>query len=122
MQRGCAFNYVTFTRFPSLKIFGHRYTPVPKSEFYKKIFRRIYYPATDFHEDVFDSHNLAVLYMILALGTLLDLEKPSNSPEAAGYYQLGRAVLSLDSVLETQSVLTIQALVTKPISSCDRIS
>lgn len=58
-----------------------------------------------------DSHRLAVLYMVLALGTLLDLDKPSLSAEATRYYQLGRASLSLDSVLESQSIPAIQALV-----------
>lgn len=58
-----------------------------------------------------DSHRLAVLYMVLALGTLLDLDKPALSADATRYYQLGRAALSLDSVLEAQSIPGIQALV-----------
>lgn len=58
-----------------------------------------------------DSHRLAVLCLVLGLGALLDLEKPSLSAEAMRYYQLGRAALSVDSVLESQSIPAIQALV-----------
>ncbi len=58
-----------------------------------------------------DAHQLAVLCFVLALGTLLDLEKPSLSAEAMRYYQLGRAALSVDSVLESQSIPAIQAVV-----------
>ena len=49
--------------------------------------------------------------MVLALGTLFDLDKPYLSLEATQYYQLSRASLSLDSVLEHQTIAAIQALV-----------
>lgn len=49
--------------------------------------------------------------MILAVGTLLDLDMPSHSPEAMQYFQIGRAALALDSVLEEQSITALQALV-----------
>ena len=58
-----------------------------------------------------DSHRLAVLCLVLGLGALLDLDKPYLSAEAMRYYQLGRAALSLDSILESQSIPAIQALV-----------
>lgn len=57
------------------------------------------------------SHRLAVLFIVLALGTLLDLERPAHSPESKQFYQLGRAALALDSVLDEQSFLAIQAMV-----------
>jgi hypothetical protein len=49
--------------------------------------------------------------MALALGTLLDLERPAHSPESKQFYQLSRAALTLDSVLDEQSFPAIQALV-----------
>ena len=49
--------------------------------------------------------------MVLALGALVDLEKPAHSPEAMLYYHLGRAALSIESVLEEHSLGSIQALV-----------
>ncbi|KAF9522689.1 fungal-specific transcription factor domain-containing protein [Crepidotus variabilis] len=57
------------------------------------------------------SHSLAVLCMVLALGALVDLSKPKMSSESNQYFQLGRAALSLDSVLEEHSIHAIQALV-----------
>lgn len=58
-----------------------------------------------------DAHRLAVFCFVLGLGALLDMEKPSLSAEAMRYYQLGRAALSLDSILESQSIPAIQAVV-----------
>jgi hypothetical protein len=52
--------------------------------------------------------------MALALGTLLDLDRPARCPESKQFYQLARAALTLDSVLEEQSIPAIQALVSQP--------
>lgn len=51
------------------------------------------------------------MYMILALGALLDPDRPPNSYDANLYYQLGRAALGVDSLFEEQSIPAIQALV-----------
>lgn len=85
-----------------------RYTPINELDFYESIFRPVYDP--DNHE-VVGSHSLALLYMVLALGTLLDLDLPAHNPESMQFYQLGRAALAIDSVLEVQSIPGIQALV-----------
>ncbi|OBZ66409.1 putative zinc transporter cis4 [Grifola frondosa] len=87
------------------------YTPVPDVEFYGSIFPGIYEQRMDSDPAPMDSHRLAVLCLVLGLGALLDLEKPSLSSEATRYYQLGRAALSLDSILEAQSIPAIQALI-----------
>lgn len=78
---------------------------------YSTVFSRMYDQAWPEDQDPSDSHRLAVLYMVFALGTLMDLDKPYLSIEATQYYQLGRASLSLDSILEHQSIPAIQALV-----------
>jgi hypothetical protein len=49
--------------------------------------------------------------MVLALGTLVDLNMSAHSPEATEYYQLARAALAIDSVLDEPSIPGIQALV-----------
>ncbi|KAJ7453953.1 fungal-specific transcription factor domain-containing protein [Mycena galericulata] len=85
------------------------YTPISESDFYETIFRPIYDPSGVSYASV-SSHNLSVLYMVLALGTLLDLSMPAHSPEATEYYQLARAALAIDSVLEEPSIAGIQAL------------
>ena len=49
----------------------------------------------------------------MAMGALLDLDRPPHSYDANYYYQLGRAALTVDSVFEEQSIPAIQALVNK---------
>ncbi|KAI0372783.1 hypothetical protein BV20DRAFT_1119753 [Pilatotrama ljubarskyi] len=87
------------------------YTPIPEAEFNDTIFTRVYDQRIDTDPAPMDAHRLAVLCLVLGLGALLDLEKPYLSPEAMHYYQLGRAVLSVDSVLESQSIPAIQAVI-----------
>ncbi|KAJ7695125.1 fungal-specific transcription factor domain-containing protein [Mycena rosella] len=86
------------------------YTPISESDFYETVFGPIYDPNATSYESV-SSHNLSVLYMVLAIGTLVDLAMPAHSAEATEYYQLGRAALSIDSVLEEPTIAGIQSLV-----------
>ncbi|CDO73241.1 hypothetical protein BN946_scf185008.g3 [Trametes cinnabarina] len=87
------------------------YTPIPEAEFEETILSRAYGQRTETESTPMHAHQLAVLCLVLGLGALLDLEKPSLSAEAMRYYQLGRAALSMDSILESQSVPAIQALI-----------
>nr|VWO94620.1 N/A [Ganoderma boninense] len=87
------------------------YTPIPEAEFEDTIFSRIYDQRMETEPAPKDSHRLAVFCLVLALGALLDLDRPTLSADASQYYQLGRAVLSLDSILESQSIPAIQALI-----------
>ncbi|KAF9499472.1 hypothetical protein BDN71DRAFT_1487170 [Pleurotus eryngii] len=85
------------------------YEPITEVDFYERIYRPMYGAATS-SEEPMSSHDLAVLCMVLALGSLLDLDKPIDVNEHSQLYQLGRAALSLDSVFEQQSIAAIQAL------------
>ena len=85
-----------------------RYTPITENDFYNTIFRQIYGLPS---EKSIDPHSLAVLYMVLAIGTLMDLDIPINSPQATQYYQLARKALGLETIFEEQSIPSIQALV-----------
>lgn len=110
MLRGCA------SCFPSVPFSDclhawDRYTPVPENEFYGTILPRVYSQNLSMDQDPIDSHRLSVVFMVLALGSLLDLDLPALSAQASQYYQLGRTALSLDSVLECQSIPAIQSLV-----------
>ncbi|KAI0793976.1 hypothetical protein C8Q74DRAFT_1194559 [Fomes fomentarius] len=87
------------------------YTPISEAEFEETIFSRVYEQRMESNPVPMDSHRLAVLCLVLGLGALLDLDKPSLSAEATKYYQLGRAVLSVDSILESQSIPAIQAVI-----------
>ncbi|KAJ7050558.1 fungal-specific transcription factor domain-containing protein [Mycena amicta] len=85
------------------------YTPITEADFYETIYTPIYDPNGPTYESV-SSHSLSVLFMVLALGALMDLDMPARSAEATEFYQLGRAALAIDSVLEEPSIPGIQAL------------
>ncbi|KAF8343443.1 hypothetical protein F5887DRAFT_972939 [Amanita rubescens] len=85
------------------------YTPITEREFFETIFVPIYEPDSA-PSDATASHRLALLYMVLAMGALLDLDRPPNNPDSMHYYQLGRAALSLDSVMDEPSFTAVQAL------------
>ncbi|KAF5369213.1 hypothetical protein D9757_010030 [Collybiopsis confluens] len=85
------------------------YTPIAQEEFYESVFRPIYEADVAFSN--IGPHKLAIIFMALAIGTLLDLDRQSHAPEATQYYELGRAALAVDSVFEEQSIPAIQALV-----------
>ena len=96
------------------------YHPISKDQFDQLIFARVYpYATADSPVDIetdrdsgsFESHRLGLLYIVLAVGILVDLKRPSHDPAAVGYFQLAKAALSLDTILEDPSIPAIQALV-----------
>jgi len=87
------------------------YTPIPETEFYSCVLPRFYEQAALIDQDPMDSHRLSILYLVLAMGLLLDLDKPPLTSESTRYYHLARAALSLDSILEHQTIPAIQALI-----------
>lgn len=64
-------------------------------------------PTSDFLE----SHDLAVLYLLLAVGLQTDPRMPLNSPDAARYFHLGRAALTLDPPLQEHTITAVLAMV-----------
>ncbi|KAI0305961.1 hypothetical protein B0F90DRAFT_1808515 [Multifurca ochricompacta] len=86
------------------------YTPIEQSDFYGSIYNRVFDLEAGSDYDRIQSHRIAVVYMMLAIGALLDLDAPPHSYDASHYYQLGRAALSVDSIFEEQSIPAIQAL------------
>jgi len=60
-----------------------------------------------------NAHELALLFVILCFGSLTDMAMPSapDNPEADHYYQLTKACLTIEPVLErAPSVATVQTL------------
>lgn len=55
-------------------------------------------------------HKLAVLFLVFGIGALVDLTLPPYSEEAELYFDLGRAALSLQSVINSPETGTVQAL------------
>ena len=64
----------------------------------------------DDSEDYNGPHDLALLFMVFAIGALVDLRQDPNNPEADHYHQIARAAICLQPVLEKPSLVTIQTL------------
>ncbi|PSS35348.1 hypothetical protein PHLCEN_2v1685 [Hermanssonia centrifuga] len=103
-----------------LEQFTWWFRPIKRDELINEILSPIYKTVADplkaaYHrkadaESNRCPHLLAVLYMVLAVGALVDLTLPSCSAEAEKYYRLGRAALSLRSVFDSPELETVQAV------------
>lgn len=109
------------------------YHPISREQFDLLVFARVYADSpgiadspgsanvdTDRDAGSYESHRLAVLYIIFAVGILVDLDRPSHDPSSARYFHLAKVALSLDSILEEPSTLAIQALVCYFLAFCSR--
>lgn len=56
-------------------------------------------------------HDLALMLIVLGIGSLVDLNLQPYNLEAQHYYRLARATLSLQPVLGEQSVVTIKVVI-----------
>lgn len=56
------------------------------------------------------AHELGLLFLVFAIGALVDVTQDISNHEAEHYHQLARASICLQPVLEKPSVITIQAL------------
>ncbi|PPQ94650.1 hypothetical protein CVT25_009381 [Psilocybe cyanescens] len=84
------------------------YTPITENDFNESVWQPIYELEGSY--ETVSAHNLAILFLVLAIGTLLDLDREAHSPEAMQFYHYGRAALSIDCVLEEQTIAGIQAM------------
>lgn len=68
--------------------------------------------APDDYSDYGGPHDLALLFSVFALGSIVDTSLPVSSSESEGehYKQLALAALCQQTVLEKPSVVTIQTL------------
>ena len=57
------------------------------------------------------SHRLSVMFMVLAIGSLMDTRLPSYNVEAEKYHQLARAALFQNNIFDEPTFGAVQALV-----------
>lgn len=96
------------------------FRPIKRDELINEILIPIYRTVADptkfaYHrkadnESARCPHLLATLFMVLAVGALVDLTLPSCSAEAEKYYRLGRTALSLRPVFDSPELETVQAV------------
>ncbi|KAF8517954.1 hypothetical protein BU17DRAFT_49227 [Hysterangium stoloniferum] len=85
--------------------------PLPREEFMTLVFRECYpnnVPATSLEH--VSSHRLSVLFMIFALGALMDVNRPFCSTEAEEFHTLARACLCVEPVYENSSLHSVQSM------------
>ncbi|KAI0795509.1 hypothetical protein C8Q75DRAFT_454538 [Abortiporus biennis] len=58
----------------------------------------------------YSAHDLALLFIVLAVGALVDLDLEPYNDEAQRYYVLSRAATSLEPILEGNSIATVKLL------------
>ncbi|KAJ6605836.1 hypothetical protein B0H10DRAFT_2076061 [Mycena sp. CBHHK59/15] len=88
--------------------------PVSQDEMVE-ILTRVYEPFRVGEQEGQPHHSMstqkmAVLYFVFALGALVDLSLPPYSSEADHYFDLGCAAMSVKSLFNDPSVVTVQAL------------
>lgn len=57
------------------------------------------------------SHRLSFLFMVFALGTLMDIHRPLCSIEAEEYHTLARACLCVEPVYDNSTLQAVQTMV-----------
>ena len=62
-------------------------------------------------EDPLLAHQLSLLYMILAIGSLMDVTRPAYNVEAEKYHHLARAALFQSPIFEEPTLIAVQSLV-----------
>ena len=112
MPRGCKF----FFRIPLVYILNFRsclrYNPINKESFDTEIYSQIYDQATGpIPDDPLTSHRLSVMFMVLAIGSLMNISLPSYNLEAEKYHQLARAALFHYPIFDEPTITAVQALV-----------
>ena len=88
-----------------------RYHHITRAQFDESVFAYIYRPEPEADHDPLESHRLSMLLIVMAVGVLVDLSVPAHSKQAAPLFQLSKAALSINSILEEPSILAIQSLV-----------
>ena len=89
-----------------------RYNPVSLDNFNELVYYQFYNPnAAPPIDDPLLSHQLALMFMILAIGCLMDIKRPAYNIEAEKYHQLARAALFQSPIFEEPTLHAVQSLV-----------
>jgi Fungal specific transcription factor domain len=91
-----------------------RYNPISIADFnttiYSILFKSQSTLATNDEPNVVVSHRLSVMFMVLAIGSLMDTRLASYNIEAEKYHQLARAALFQNHVFDEPTLGAVQAL------------
>ncbi|KZT70758.1 hypothetical protein DAEQUDRAFT_667064 [Daedalea quercina L-15889] len=87
------------------------YNPVSPAAFNEQAFNVFYnVSAPPQLDDPLLTHQLALMFMVLAIGSLMDLSRPAYNVDAEKYHQLARAALFQSPVFEEPTISAVQTL------------
>lgn len=101
---------------PSCSHKNLRYDPIGKQQFDDEVFSHFYgqeSPISPVGDGSAVYHRLALLYMVLAAGALMDPQRTPYNIEAEKYHQLARAALFKSSIFDEPTLHAVQALVSQ---------
>jgi hypothetical protein len=84
------------------------YQPFTRKFFIEKIFTPIYHPGPS--AQAIPPQNLALLFIVLAIGVSVDRNRPPYQPEAEQYHLLSRACMALECAFAHASIAGVQTL------------
>ena len=97
---------------PTYLTLSIRYNPVSLAQFNETAFAQFYNPnSTPQMDDPLMSHQLALMFMVLAIGSLMDIARHAYNIEAEKYHQLARAALFQSPIFEEPTIAAVQTLV-----------
>ena len=108
-------HYVSLTESDaSVMMLRTRYNPISMSEFNATVYSTLFNSpgalAMSDEPNIILSQRLSVMFMVLAIGSLMDTRLPSYNIEAEKYHQLARAALFQNNVFDEPTLGAVQAL------------
>lgn len=97
----------------SLMMSRTRYNPISISEFNATIYATLFNSpplAMSDEPNIMLSQRLSVMFMVLAIGSLMDIRLPSYNIDAEKYHQLARAALFQNNIFDEPTLGAVQAL------------
>ncbi|KAI0788811.1 hypothetical protein C8Q75DRAFT_719488 [Abortiporus biennis] len=91
------------------------YNPISSVQFNENVYNQFYSPnaappSSDPSEVHQWSHRLALMFMVLAIGSLMDTRRPAYNIEAEKYHHLARAALFQSPIFEQPTLNAVQSL------------
>lgn len=93
-------------------LYPDRYHPISAESFDTEVYSQFYDPnvSSPPDEPIF-CHRLSVMFMVLAIGSLMNTNMPAYNVDAEVYHQLARAALFHHSFIDDPTITAVQALV-----------
>ncbi|KAI0691234.1 hypothetical protein BC835DRAFT_1279571 [Cytidiella melzeri] len=87
------------------------YSIVSLEQFNEQVYYQFYNPnAAPPVNDIYLSHQLGLMFMVLAIGSLMDIKRQAYNIEAEKYHMLARAALFQSPIFEQPTISAVQTL------------